>query len=125
MAHHQYQSCIDACNQCADASEHCAAACEHEPDPAKMADCIRLDQDCAQICRLVAGYLTRGSEWAGVVSQLCAEVCEACADECGRYPQGHCQDCARACRRCAEECRRVVDVAGRPLQRPGTQSLAH
>ena len=43
-----------------------------------MAECIRLDIDCAAICRLAAGYMARGSALAVHVCELCADVCEAC-----------------------------------------------
>ena len=78
-----------------------------------MAECIRLDIDCAAICRLAAGYMARGSDFAHDVCSACASVCEACGAECERHPQQHCQACAEACRRCAEECRRMAGT-GRP-----------
>jgi hypothetical protein len=73
-----------------------------------MARCIALDMDCSQLCRLAAGYMARGSEFANLICQACAEVCEACGVECGKYQVAHCQACADACRRCAEECRRMA-----------------
>lgn len=108
MAHEQFQSCIDECNACADACDHCAAACLSEQDVQAMARCVKLDMDCAQICRLAAAYMARGSEFAGMVCNACAEICDACGEECGQHPMAHCQQCAEACRRCAEECRRMA-----------------
>jgi hypothetical protein len=120
MAHEHFQSCISACNECAVACDHCASACLKEPDPAKMARCIQLDIDCAEICRLAVGYMARGSELAADVCELCATICEECAHECARHPMGHCQDCAKACGRCAEECRRMASAQMRKQsgQRP-------
>ena len=66
MAHQQFQSCIEACNDCADACDHCAAACLQEQDVKMMARCIALDVDCAQICRLAASFMARGSQFAEV-----------------------------------------------------------
>jgi hypothetical protein len=106
--HSHYQSCIDACNACADACDHCATACLAEPDVKMMAECIRLDLDCASICRLAAGSMARGSDFAHALCALCADVCEACGAECARHQHDHCQQCAQACRRCAEECRRMA-----------------
>ncbi|GAA5012726.1 hypothetical protein GCM10025794_00930 [Massilia kyonggiensis] len=103
----QYQSCIDACNACADACDMCSTACLKEDDVKMMARCIALDMDCAQICRLAAAFMARGSDFAGALCQLCAQVCQACGDECAKHQAQHCQDCAAACRRCAEECRRM------------------
>lgn len=107
----QYQSCIDACNACADSSDMCSTACLKEDDVKMMARCIALDMDCAQICRVAAGFMARGSEFASAFCQLCAQVCQTCGDECGKHQMQHCQDCAAACRRCAEECRRMAAAA--------------
>jgi hypothetical protein len=108
MPHETFQSCIDACNACATACDHCASACLAEKEVQKMTRCIALDMDCAAICRLAAGYMSRGSELAGAVCAACAEVCDLCAKECARHDMDHCRRCADACRRCAEECRRVA-----------------
>lgn len=112
MAHDQYEACIDACNACADACDHCATACLSEDDVKKMAECIRLDLDCAAICRMAAGFMARDSARAADVCRLCAQVCDACGKECAKHRQhAHCVECAQACRQCAEECRRMADAA--------------
>ncbi|MBK4738824.1 four-helix bundle copper-binding protein [Noviherbaspirillum pedocola] len=108
MANQQYASCIEACNACASACDFCAASCLQEQDVKMMARCIALDMDCAQICRLAAGYMARGSEHAKAICRLCADICQTCADECGKHQMSHCQECAAACKRCAEECRRMA-----------------
>ena len=105
MSHQQFASCIEACNACATACDHCANACLDEKDPRAMARCIRLDMDCSAICRLASAAMARGSEQASAICGLCAQICDACADECGHHQMGHCQDCATACRRCAQACR--------------------
>ena len=110
MAHQNYASCIEACNACADICDHCAAACLQEDDVKMMVRCIALDMDCAQICRLAASYMSRGSEMAQQICAFCAEVCERCGEECAKHSMDHCQECAAACRRCAQECR---SMAGR------------
>lgn len=111
-----YQAAIDACNQCAAACDHCAASCLHEDDVKSMTRCIALDMDCAQLCRLAAGAMARGSEHASAICKLCAELCEACAEECGRHAMEHCQQCAAACRDCAAACHHVV---GMPAAKQG------
>ena len=102
------QACIDACNACANACDHCAASCLNEPDVNMMAGCIALDIDCAALCRLAAGYMARDSPFAKHLCELCAEVCEACGNECGQHDMAHCQQCAQACNACATECRRMA-----------------
>jgi hypothetical protein len=110
MAHQQHQSCIAACNACADACDHCASACLQEQDVQMMAQCIALDMDCAAICRLAAGAMSRGSPFAREICGLCAQMCQASGDECGKHSMDHCQACAQACRACADECRRMAQA---------------
>lgn len=43
-------------------SRHCADACRGEQDVKMMAECIRLDRDCAEICRAAAAWMSRGSK---------------------------------------------------------------
>ncbi len=117
MTHQHYNACIDACNRCAAASDHCATACLAEPDPKPLAHCIALDMDCADICRLAVGYMSRGSVHAHALCQLCADICEACADECEKHPMDHCRQCGQACRHCADECRRMPQQRGSPTAR--------
>lgn len=113
MAHEQYESCIDACYACALACDHCASACLREADARQLARCIALDIDCAAICRLAAGYMGRGSEFAQALCNTCARVCEACGEECAKHSaMEHCRQCAEACRRCAEEGRRMAQASG-------------
>ena len=108
MPHETFTSCIEACSDCATACDHCAISCLSEPNPKAMAHCIALDIDCAEMCRLAAGYMSRGSEQAALICGTCAEVCEACATECDKHDAEHCKSCARECRRCAEECRNIA-----------------
>lgn len=103
-----FQSCIDACNVCANACDSCSAACLREDDVKAMARCIGLDMDCAQICRLAASFMARGSAQDQALCRICADICKVCADECGQHQMDHCQKCAEACRACAVECRRMA-----------------
>lgn len=105
MGHQMNDVCIAACNACADACDHCLAASLQEANVKMMARCIALDVDCAAICRLAAGYMSRGSEFTDQICALCAQICQVCADECGNHQMEHCRACAEACRKCAEECR--------------------
>ncbi|MGE5450715.1 MAG: four-helix bundle copper-binding protein [Acidobacteriota bacterium] len=105
MALQEFTSCIEACDACALACLHCAASCLDEDDPGAMARCIKLDLDCAALCRVAADAMARGSEHAEAICALCADVCEACAQECEQHEMDHCQDCAEACDLCAQACR--------------------
>jgi hypothetical protein len=103
------QACIEACNACADACDFCSTSCLQEQDVKMMARCIALDMDCAALCRLAAGYMSRGSEFAKALCLQCAQVCQACGEECGKHQMDHCQACAKACLKCADECERMAN----------------
>ncbi len=107
MSLDRYAACIEACYRCAKACDHCATACLQETDPKALADCIALDIDCADVCRLGAAAMARGSEYVQAICELCAGLCDACGRECARHEHEHCRLCAIACERCAEECRRA------------------
>ena len=111
MAHQQHESCIAACNACADACDHCAAACLQEDNVNMMNRCVALDIDCAAVCRLAAGAMARDSEFAETICALCADIADACGEECARHRQDHCQQCAQACKRCVSECRAMTQAA--------------
>lgn len=110
MAHEQFKTCIDECARCAQECELCATACLSEPDVKALAECIRLNRDCAAVCWLAASFLSRRSEFDTDVCRLCAAVCDACAAECAKHEHDHCRRCADACRLCAEECRKVGEL---------------
>jgi hypothetical protein len=71
-----------------------------------LARCIQLDNDCKGICFLTADFVARGSEHADHLLKECAEICNACAEECEKHAHHmeHCKSCAQACRECAEVC---------------------
>jgi hypothetical protein len=76
-----------------------------------MARCIQLDMECAAACYAAAQFMSLGSERAMEFCRICAEICEACGNECERHQNEHCQECARICHQCAEECRQMAGVA--------------
>lgn len=96
--------------ECAETCTICADACLAEEMVADMRTCIRLDQDCADICTATARVLSRqnGREVAVINALLrtCAEACAACATECEGHGEmhEHCRICAETCRRCERAC---------------------
>lgn len=96
---------LDALSRCIAACELCADACLDEQDPKMMVSCIRLDRDCADICRLTAAFIARGSDHAQHVLRECIEICQKCYTECSQHEDAHCKQCAAACQACLEACR--------------------
>lgn len=94
-----------ALNACAVECNQCTTACLDEKDVRMLVKCIKLEMDCADICRLTAAFLARGSEHAVHLLKECAEICEACAEECEKHAHmDHCKRCAEVCHTCVEEC---------------------
>ena len=106
MNEEQYQKCIDACIECATACSHCAVSCLEEKDVQYLTKCIRLNLECAIICRATAELMSTGSNYSSQLGDLCATVSNACAEICEQHANmgmEHCQECALACRACAKE----------------------
>lgn len=111
MSHELNQRLMDALARCAAECSHCATACLQEQDVKMLERCIKLDLDCAEICELAIGFVARGSEHAEHIIRECAEICHACAQECGKHSHmEHCKRCAEACQACAEACEAGVAV---------------
>ena len=105
MSHRKNRNLIDSLMNCTATCNHCLASCLEEEDVQMLADCIRLDIDCAEICALAVGFISRGSAHAQHILDECADICEACATECSKHAHmDHCRECAEACRKCAELC---------------------
>lgn len=99
-----HQEIINQLNNCSTECNYCYNECLNEKDVSMMAACIKLDRDCAEICQLTASMLARGSEHGLHLLKECAEICNACADECEKHDNEHCKHCAEVCRKCAEAC---------------------
>lgn len=100
--------------QCALVCTACADACLGEDNVVHLRDCIRLNQECADLCNVVARLLARpgpqdrtGLERA---LQACVRACQACAEECAGHAgdMAHCRICAETCRACAEACEAMM-----------------
>lgn len=111
MTHQKFNACIEACHACVVACNHCASACLKEPDVKMMVRCIALDMDCAQVCALAAAMMSRDSQHAQAICAVCADICQACGDECAKHDMDHCQQCAKSCHHCAQECRSMATTA--------------
>lgn len=111
--YHTYKICIDACLKCVASCNHCASSCIQENDVKMMKKCIQLGMECAAICYASAQLMSLGSEKAKELCKLCADVCEACGNECGKHKHSdHCRECAEACIQCAVECRIMAAYTG-------------
>ena len=111
--------CVKRCFSCAQSCTMCADACLGEENIDRLRRCIRLDLDCSDVCLATGVIATRSTETNEAVLvqllELCANACQACAEECEKHAShhDHCKVCAAECRRCEESCRRAMqDVGG-------------
>lgn len=105
-SNHETQQVVNALIDCARECRYCAQACQDETEAAGLEECIRLNQDCADLCALGADLIRRHSIFQARLGRLCAEACDACADECALHPEmDACRECEESCRRAAEICR--------------------
>jgi hypothetical protein len=101
---------IQTLEECAVTCTACADACLGEEMVAELSRCIRLNQNCADICQTTARVLTRiGQPELQVIQSLlqtCAAICQACGQECAHHAHmhEHCRLCAESCHHCEEAC---------------------
>jgi hypothetical protein len=107
---------VDASLACLGACTACADACISEHQDQRLARCIRLNLDCADLCNATARVLTRNPSGPGDLArtllEACIVACVECAEECAKHGakgMEHCRLCAEACRACEKECRAVLD----------------
>lgn len=96
-------------SQCIEACENCATSCLSEDNVGKMANCIQLDRDCADICALTLRFIARGSDYKRSMVQQCINICKACEAECRKHDHEHCQQCAEACHACHKACEEYLN----------------
>ncbi|WP_286230812.1 four-helix bundle copper-binding protein [Neobacillus mesonae] len=108
MSHEQYQSIIEDLHECMAACNHCYDACLKEENMNMMAECIRLDRECADICAYLEQAIVRGTPFISELGQVCATICERCGNECQKHEHDHCKKCAEACFKCAEACQKLT-----------------
>lgn len=111
MAHEKNHELLNALYNCVSECNHCATACLDELDVQMLTRCIKLNLSCADVCQLTATLIARGSEHGNHLLQECAEICEACAEECEKHDHmEHCRSCAEVCRICAEACTHPAEL---------------
>lgn len=106
---HHLEECAQTCSLCAD-------ACLAEDMVDELRRCIRLNLDCADLCRTTAAVLSRQVEpdttTIGALLEACRAACGACGNECAGHADmhEHCRVCAEACERCEQACARALEL---------------
>ena len=106
-----WSACLQACQDCAEACRRCLDACKAGANADMMAECMKLDFECAAVCDATVQLLSRApaANPNDVAAQMakCADACGACATECESHAKmmEHCGVCAEACRECEAACK--------------------
>jgi hypothetical protein len=111
MIDQKYQQCMDQCYECAIVCENCGSEMIRESGMKDMIRCIELTRVCAEVCRTAITIMSQSSQFAEQFCILCAEICQECSDECGKYKyKDHCQQCSEVCYECAQSCRELTGI---------------
>ena len=109
--------CIERCFDCAQTCTSCADACLGEAMIADLVQCIRLNMDCADVCRATGAVASRmtgtNMELVHQLISTCAEACRSCETECRKHADihEHCRVCADACKECETACTDALPLA--------------
>ncbi|WLR49818.1 four-helix bundle copper-binding protein [Bacillus tianshenii] len=108
MPHGKYHDLIEILHKCMAACNHCYEECLKDKYTEMLAECIRLDRECADMCGYLEQALVRGTPFVTDLAGVCATICEACGNECQKQDYEHCRKCADVCFKCAKECKDLV-----------------
>jgi hypothetical protein len=95
------RACVECHAMCLKTAGYCLARGKAPPQPGV----VTVLQVCADICRVCADTMIRGSDLHGVICGACAEICANCAASCEELA-GNAQvdECRQACLRCFDLC---------------------
>lgn len=78
----------------------CSTMCIKDGNKKTAAIC----RECAEACDFAVTLRCCESQFSEKALQLCADICEKCAEECTSMNVKHCTECADICKRCSETC---------------------
>lgn len=111
----QEAAAVNAITRSIEICEWCADQCVAEGNP-NMAECIRLCEDVSEIGEASQVLLSRKSNYSTPVLQTLERAMQACAQECSRHTQGHCQDCASVLGQSLGSIQQLTGTAGQGMQ---------
>ncbi|XBX76348.1 four-helix bundle copper-binding protein [Proteinivorax tanatarense] len=87
----------------------CFDACLDEPDVSSRKKMLGLLVECAMTAQNSITLMAMNGQLTKEHCELCAKICDMCADECAKFEEQHCQNCADVCHVCANECRQMAN----------------
>lgn len=97
----EQRECVENCAEVSEIAEWCAKACLGD---AELEQCASLCRDVADLASIRARFSARDSTYSDQLADICAEACQACAEECERHDLEQCQISADVFQKCAKSC---------------------
>lgn len=116
-SHHHHQmskinkALVDIANQCAQHGDECIDHCIDlfKSGDTTVARCAETVNEMIVMCNALAKMGTYQSEQLVAVAKICIDVCEVCAEECGKHTKhAQCKACEESCLACIKECKKIV-----------------
>jgi hypothetical protein len=105
----EMERCTEECGSCHDVCLAALAYCLHRGGTHADAAHLTMLLDCVDMCRTAANFLLRHSIAHRRTCELCADICDLCAESCAGFPDDETMnDCAETCISCAAACRDMV-----------------
>jgi hypothetical protein len=104
----RHEFCIEDCIECMRACERCSASLLRGMPLNAMLVYRQMLFECGDLAMRTAKALAQGDPDALAFCAICADLCDAWAQECLPFEDESFQACAEALQRCAESCNEVL-----------------
>ncbi len=105
----EVRQALSDCLACYSACTETFGYCVERGGALVAPDLLRRLRDCAELCRVSADFMLRGSELAPRLCALAAEAAAVCAQACAAIADdAQLHACQDACLRCATSCKEVI-----------------
>lgn len=103
------ERCIQACRDCNETCLKTMTYCLDRGGRHAEADHMILLRDCEEICNSSVQHMLRGSRFSSDLCNLCARICDECANDCAQFrDDSRMLACAESCRSCSDVCVEMV-----------------
>lgn len=116
-SHHHHQitkinkALVNIANECRQHGDECIDHCIElfKAGDTTVAKCAETVNEMIVMCNALAKMATYQSEQLVAVAKICIDVCQVCADECGKHSKHpQCKACEESCLECIEECKKAI-----------------
>ena len=97
------ERCAKACRECNQICLETMTYCLGKGGRHAEADRMKLMRDCEEMCNSSAQHMLRSSRFYSDLCNLCARICDECANDCAQFrDDAWMPECAASCRNCSE-----------------------